>query len=129
MSRDTSKVFLNINGYTLKNIKTLSITNQDPWKQGDPDIYGNVVNEKTNDPRVEIKVGVTRGEEDELFLFNAAEAQLELPVATYKDGSGRITISGAYKNVTVSHVERDGGKSDVANYTIRMIKIQNLATK
>ena len=128
MAKDPSKVYLNINGYTLKQIKSITRSSQDPWKQEDPDLYGNSDNTRTNDPRTEFKVSVTRSKDDELFLYNAAEAGLELPFLTYQDKSGGTKIAESYVNVVISHTERDTGSNE-SNYSIKCFKVQNIATK
>lgn len=130
MAKDPSKVFLNVGGYTLKQIKSITRTSQDQWKQDDVDIYGNSENIEINDPRTEFKVGVTRGGEDELYLYNAAEAKLEFPFLTYQDKSGMAKIAESYINAVILHNERDGGSgNNESNYIIKCFKVQNLATK
>lgn len=119
MAKDMSKAYLNLNGYTVKSLRSVSVEDVgDQVVQSDDDIYGEFDNLETPTKKILINASVPIGDVDELTLNGFMIAKLEM-VGTFSDKRGSISNTIAFNKARIQKKNKivDRG-TDVIEYTI-----------
>lgn len=119
MAKDMSKVFLNLNGYTVKSIR--SIVPEDIGEQvlqSDDDIYGEFENLETPTKKMQFTLVVPAGDVDELTISGFMTAKLEM-TGTFSDKRGSVVNTIAFNKARVQKKSKtiDRG-TDAIEYVI-----------
>ena len=117
---DISKKLLTIDGYTLKQPRSINIgAPEDRYKNSDKSIYGERRIIYTPDPNMEITVAVPTGTEDEKILLNLSENG-RTASGYFKDDSGEKYKRGIkIKEIGVNKGELgNDGESDSREFKL-----------
>ena len=111
MSKDMTKVFLNIAGRTLKNIRSIEMSKENTKTLDEKDIYGKRELIVAPDDSLTFNVTVRKNTDDDVFLFDLDVTNIEAPI-TYKDGTGKRNIVAAGARASVSFQPRTNDTSN-----------------
>lgn len=101
MAKDMSKVFLNMNGYTVKSIRSLVPEDiGEQVVQSDDDIYGEFENLETPTKKIQFTLVVPAGDIDELTISGFMTAKLEM-TGTFSDKRGSVVNTIAFNKARV----------------------------
>lgn len=126
MAKDMTKVFLNLGGRTLKNIRSIEMSKENTKTLDEKDIYGKRELIVAPDDSLTINVTVRKNTDDDVFLFDLDVANAEVPV-TYKDSAGKrsIVAVGARASVSFQPRTNDTSNND-ASYEVVITGVGNL---
>lgn len=115
MAKDITKVYLNIGGRTLKNIRSIEFSKENTKTLDDKDIYGKRELIVSPDDSLTITTTVRKNTDDDVFLFDLDMANAEVPI-TYRDAAGKreIVAAGARASVSFQPRTNDTTNNDAA---------------
>lgn len=117
--KDMSLVFFNINGYSLKSLRSINYDEpENQFEQSESDIYGEFENNYTPSKKLVFTIVVPVGEIDELTLDGIKAARIE-SVGTYIDRRGGNVNTIAFNKAVIQKKTKNVDRStDTAEYTI-----------
>lgn len=130
MAKDMSKVFLILNGYSIKNLRNLSYDEpENEFEQSENDIYGEFENLYSPTKKMTMTATVPVGEIDELTLDGFKAAKLEgAGTLIDKRGSNNNTIAFD-KAVIQKKTKSIDRTTDTVEYTIIASRLVNTTIK
>lgn len=128
--RDMSRFFFNIDGYSVKSIRSLSYdTPTNEFEQSEDDIYGEFENNYSPSKKIIFTLVVPIGEIDELTLDGIMATKIE-SVGAYIDkrssNNNTIAFNKAIIQKKTKNIDRT---TDTAEYTIIASRITNTTIK
>lgn len=125
--RDMSRFFFNINGYTIKSIRSINYDNPvNEFEQSDDDIYGEFENNYSPSKKIVFTLVVPAGQVDELNLDRMRATKTE-GIGTYIDkratNSNTIAFNKAIIQKKTKNIDRT---SDTAEYTIIAARVTDV---
>lgn len=117
--RDMSQVFFNINGYSIKSLRSINYDEpENQFEQSESDIYGEFENNYMPSKKLIFTITVPVGEIDELTLDGIKAAKIE-SAGTYIDRRGSNVNTIAFNKAVIQKKTKNVDRStDVAEYTI-----------
>lgn len=110
--KDMADVYLNLNGFSLKNITEISWNRPTPkWTQDDEDLYGEHENVYAGSKKLVITVTVRTKTDDDRTLKTMEISNLE-GVGTLNDKRGRTTHNITFDKAVVMNNDRNFNRSD-----------------
>lgn len=107
--KDMSKIYFNLNGFSLKNLKEIGWNKPtDPWTQDDEDLYGEHENILSDSKKIVFTLTVRTGSDDERTLKTTEISRVE--------GAGTLIDKRTGKTQTIAFDKAVVSNND-KNYT------------
>lgn len=109
--KDMSKVFFNINGYSLKNLTEFNWNKPtEEWTQDNEDIYNQHENVYAGSNKLVFTLTVRTGTDDDAFLKNLEILKSEY-IGTMQDGRGKRKHTVPFEMAVVMNNDRNYNRS------------------
>ena len=110
--KDTSKVYFNINGFSLKNIIEIAFNKPTPkWTQDAEDIFGDHENILAPSKKAVFTITVRRGTDDDRTLKTMEISNVE-GAGTYNDKSGTRVCNVTFDKAVVMNNDRTNNRTE-----------------
>lgn len=107
MAKDMSRVYFNLNGFSLKNIREIAWNKPtDPWTQDDEDLYGEHENILANSSKIVFTITIRPGTDDERTLKTMEISKIE-GAGAFIDKRTGIAQNIAFDKAVVSNNDKN----------------------